>query len=70
MLQQMPQPCDTSLTLHGLDRPDRTTVDLSLRHASMIALWEQRHWYIFASEPFVEPMPEDDPYMIWYISIT
>lgn len=68
--QQVPQPCDTSVSLHATDRRGRSHIDWSVHHAALIGLWEARWQTLAIGTPETGPMRVDDPYMTWYRSIT
>ena len=70
MRQGIPDGCDTSRTLHALDRRGRTGEDWSLRHRDYVEHWDHRLDHVVPGVFDAAHMLDFDPYMIWYRRIT
>jgi hypothetical protein len=68
--QGVPEPCDTEVKLHSIDRRGRHHYDWQAYHRQYIQLWEAREVIIAVSEPEEHAMHYHDPYMEWYRKIT
>ncbi|XP_021773167.1 serine/threonine-protein phosphatase 7 long form homolog [Chenopodium quinoa] len=68
--QTIPQGCDTSVQLHGIDRRGKGETSWALEHWRFLQLWEQRLEFIVGGDLMQGAMDPDDPYMVWYRRIT
>ena len=70
MRQAVPDPCDTSRTLHRTDRRGHGTTDWQHRHRDYVQLWHHRLQHVVPGIPDAAQMLASDPYMSWYRRIT
>ncbi|KAK9269837.1 hypothetical protein L1049_025410 [Liquidambar formosana] len=68
--QQVPDMCDTESTLHRIDRRGHSGKNWLHEHKSYIQMWEERRGRIVDGDVSDKHMRYDDPYMVWYRSIT
>lgn len=68
--QPVPQPCDTSTRLHGVDRRGKAETDWSVEHRAYVELWHRRLEFVVGGVPMQGVLQPHDPYMVWYQRIT
>lgn len=70
-VQRIPDPCDTSPSLHQLDLRGRTDEDWVRRHWPLISMWQDRRGNIIHLE-YDDTLPEqeDHDYYTWYNDVT
>ena len=70
MRQRIPKACDTEAILHRYDLRGRQEDNWMDRHQEYIRRWNYRCDHIANAEAFSEVLAYNDPYMVWYRSIT
>ena len=70
MRQRISEACDTEVILHRYDLRGRQEANWMDRHREYIQRWNSRFDHTSNAEAFSEVLTYNDPYMVWYRSIT